>query len=187
MNKRIELKYLIIAILASLVVGFLIGEEYSTSRLARVISKSSVSTIKSKKEDTTKMVDVSIGDEINLASVKIIVKSFEEVQNIQPGWGEPIFPSEGGKFVKIDVSVTNTTNSEFTLGSNWALLVNEDGKEFSEHDNSYELDDYIGYETLKPDIPVLGSFIFEVSESSDDLSLVLSKAGTSEKYRVKLN
>ena len=186
MDKELKLKYVIIITIVSLILGFFIGEEYTTSKFTNISSKSSTTKSKSTSEQNEEIIKKTIGEEIELASVKATIKSFEEIKSIQPYWGEPVFPSQGAKFVKVNLTVINITDSEFNFSSNWASIVNQEGKKFTEHEDSYEADDYIGYETLKPDIPVSGSIIFEVSESSDELFFVMSKSGTSEKYEVEL-
>lgn len=186
MDKEIKLKYVLILLLSSLVVGFLIGEEYTTSKISKLSSKSSISTNTNTSQQEEQILEKNIGEEIELASIKVKIKSFQEIKNIQPSWGEPIFPSEGAKFIKVDLIVTNISDVEFTLGSDWLFIYNQDDKRFSEYDSSYEIEEYIGYETLKPDIPLSGSIIFEVSSNSTELYLLMSKAGTSEKYKVEL-
>ncbi len=186
MNKEIKFKYVLIFLLLSLLIGFLIGEEYTASKFSKFPSKSSISVDKNTSQQEEQIIEKNLYEEIELASIKVNIKSFEEVKNIQPSWGEPIFPSEGAKFIKVDLTVTNITDAEFTLGSDWLFIYNQDDKKFSEHDSSYELDSYIGYETLKPDIPLSGNILFEISNSSTELYLLMLKSGTSEKYKVEL-
>lgn len=190
MDKEVKLKYVLIIALVALVAGFFIGERYVSFRISNALKNITTNTNTSN-DDTAEakenIIEANIGDKIKLATIDVVVNSAEEIGNISVSYGSPIVPSEGAKLIKVDFTITNTTANEFTLGSNWTKIMNQDGKAFTEQENAYNIDNFIDYETLKPEIPSTGSTIFEVSKTSTDLYLLLAKAGTSDTYKINLD
>lgn len=194
LNKEVSLKILLVIVVASLLVGFFSGQGYTKYQIRMAIENtfnisendSSDDTRLSDSEESEEVITLGMDKTIQLATIDVKVRSWEEIDIIPQSYGSPILPSEGAKLIKVNVTVTNTTNSEFTLGSDWASIQTEEGKTFSEDDDAWDLDDYISYETLKPDIAVQGSILYEISEESSDLYLAMGKAGTNKIYKIKL-
>lgn len=197
-------KGLLLSTSLTLIIGFLIGYEYRgylvRSALSSVVEEISneeakmrddeleqkLMTFEEKAEsDGEKIIDVALGEDIELATLKVKVLSSEQKDIINTDFGSPNVADEGSVFQILRVELTNTTPSEFEVGSGLATVVDSDGRMFEQE--TLLDDDDISYDTLKPGIKKVGSLTFVVPEDAADLSVVFSKAGTNETYRVKLD
>lgn len=197
MNNKIKL---LIAALIIFALGFFLGMEYKAyqvrSALTSVLNDSQPgntntpstqdSAIQQAKKEGMTTIDKAIGDEISLATIKIKVNSSDERQTISSPYSSPKVAKQGTKFVVINLDVTNTTNSEFSLQPDF-LLVDNQNREYSTYSDSIgSIDNYLNYRDLSPSVKETGFLVYEIPADASSYSLMMSKAGTKELYKIKL-
>lgn len=106
--------------LVFIVLGFFIGVEYKTYQIRSAIQDnlkefSNETTQKNTKNNTEKIViNKTIGDMIELATLNFKVNKIEEAATLQAKYSQPVVARENTKFVVMDVDVTNTTKTPFS-------------------------------------------------------------------------
>jgi len=185
------------------VVGFFSGMEYKTYQVRTALKntfsgltnttttpsvsdKSANTAIEQAKKEGMVTIEKQIGDEIELATIKLKVNKAEEKQTLSASYGSPKVAREGTKFIVVNMDVTNTTNSKFTLSPDF-LLIDNQGREYTTYTESIgAINNYLNYKDLSPSVKETGSFIYEIPSDAASYYLVAAKAGTKDLYKIML-
>jgi hypothetical protein len=201
MKKNIVFAVSAVVILA---VGFFAGMEYQSYRVRSALSnafsginnttntdvtvgKSGQKTaMETAKEEDMKLISKSMGDEIELATIKVKVMGSDEQNTISSSYSQPKVVKEGATFVVVKAEVTNITNSSFSLPADF-LLIDDKGREFSTYrDTIGNIDDYLDYRELSPSVKETGVYVYEVPKDATSYNISFAKAGSKDVYQVKL-
>ncbi len=196
-------KEILVPVLISLVVGliggFFIGQEYTKQKIVNSIEEAfsdTSSTDGQKAEDSGEMaqevkkmnnISVAIGDTVELATFKYVVNDVEEKNLIKSDYGQPHLATEGTKFVIVDLTVTNTTSETFEYDDNSPVLEDNNGDFYKTYSDTIgNIDNYMDWRELSPNIPETGVIVFQIPESIDSYQLLTAKANSNDIYRVEL-
>lgn len=197
MNKTIlkTLAIVIVCLAVGFSVGFFVGDESAVNRVNR-LSEPSQQTIptpekqqeKQEAQDKYVFIEKSIGDEIELATIKFKVNKTKEKQTLSGSFGTPAIAKENAKFVIIDLSITNITNSDFTFFPDDGFkLVDNKERQFTSYDDTIgNIENYLNVRELAPSIKESGVIVYEIPKDATGYSLFTGKVGTKEIYKVKL-
>lgn len=145
------------------------------------------SVMEQAEKDNMTIIQKNIGDEIEFATLKLIVNSVDEQQIIHVEYGQPIVAKEGAKFIIVDLGITNITNSAFSFPPNSAIIVDDKGREFNaESDSMFNVDNTLDYRDLSPSIKETGILIYQIPTDAMSYDLVIAKDGTDELYKILL-
>jgi hypothetical protein len=197
MKKTIS--YVVIAVIC-LVVGFGAGFEYQAYRIRSAFQQAftkptannttnntptPATAMQAAKNEGMKNINKKIGDEVTLDTGKVIVNSVNETQTLSSSFSNPAVAAQGTKFVVINLTLTNITNSQFTFSPDDAFtLVDNKSREY--HVFSNQLDTDLTYKGLSPSVPVTGTLVYQIPSAATGYSLVTSKASTKELYKIVL-
>lgn len=131
------------------------------------------------------IIEKSIGEEVELATMKFKVVSSEEKQVIKKSYGETR-ADENTKFVVISMTVTNTTNEGFTFEEDDFALIDDKGRKFDAFGSIGSVDNYLDMRSLQPSIAELGMVIYKVPNDVSGYGIQIGKKDTNELYLVKL-
>lgn len=128
--------------------------------------------------------DIPVGQELELATLKIRITGCQEFTELTADYFEPAVAQEGTKFVVYTVEIENTTKD--TMGfSNDLLLEDSQGRTYKFYsDAAWYFDEAFVYTELAPNIKVTGNFVYNIPTDSVDYFLRVGKAGTNEMYRL---
>jgi hypothetical protein len=193
-----------LAVVLIFIIGFFAGMEYKAYQIRSAIGEAvgemadafnegfnieeEVKEEEEKSQPATEFVDVVVGDLVELATLKFTVNKVTETQTVSGTFGSPKIAKNGAKFVLLDVSITNTTNSEFDFNTDDGFRLIDDGeREFSEYGDSIgAIENYLSWRTLSPGITERGTLIYEIPSDANSYSWAVGKGGTNQIYRVKL-
>lgn len=178
--------------------GFFAGMEYKAYQIKSVFkdafggitenntSSQSDTVMEEAKKENLITIDKKIGEEVSLATMNVLVNKVDEKQTISSSYSSPKVATEGTKFVVVNMDVTNTTDSEFSLSPDFLLVDNQD-REFSTYSDSIgNIDKYLNYRDLSPSIKETGVLVYQIPSDSTSYSMVIAKAGTKELYKIAL-
>ncbi|EKE05097.1 MAG: hypothetical protein ACD_19C00426G0119 [uncultured bacterium] len=195
-NKKITTLGVIIVI--SLIIGFFVGMEYKAYQIRAAIndafsgnstaSEKSETVMEQAKKENLQVIEKGIGDEIVLSTLKFKVNKVEEKQTIGGGYGTPKVAKEGAKFVIINLSVTNITDSKFTFFPDDGFrLVDDQKREFTTYpDTIGGIANYLNVRELSPSLAETGVIVYEIPSDAVNYSLFGGKGGTKDLYKVVL-
>lgn len=190
-------KWVLLALAIGLVVGFFAGMEYKAYQVRSAFQSAFSATPAPEKQETAmqqakkeNMVTISkaVGDDIVLSALSLKITGVEEKQIINSTYSSPKTAKQGTKFVVISMDVTNTTNSAFSFSpDDGLLLVDDKAREFQTYSDSIgSIDNYLNYKELSPSIKQSGVLVYEIPSDAKQYSLVTSKAGSKELYKIIL-
>lgn len=196
--------YVVIAIIF-FVVGFGSGFEYQAYRIKSAFQQAfsnTNTTVNSTTSDTPtpatmmeaaknegmKPITKKIGDELTLDTGKMLVNSVSETQTLSSAYSSPVTATQGTKFVVVNLTVTNITNSSFTFSPDDVFKLTDNKKrEFTTYSNSIgNVDNYLNERSLAPSVPETGVLVYQIPTDATGYSLVTSKASTKELYEILL-
>jgi hypothetical protein len=195
MNKKRVFKKIVILliIVASLAVVFFAGMEYKAYQIRKAMSQvfnvdTMTNTINENDAEARKdykYIEKSIGDEIQVATIKFKIKETSEAQIYNIAFGDPLVAKEGAKFVIVNIDVTNTTKETFYNSTDFGFLIDDKERIFSSNKEFLGTDKGIAGD-ITPDIKKNGDVLFEIPSDAVNYSFNLGKAGTKDVYRIKL-
>lgn len=194
---RIKQPIVIVAILIGLVIGFFAGMEYKAYQVRQAFQQAlstppNVSAnkpiLEQAKQESYKTIEKGIGDEVTLATIKFKVNKDEEKQTITSGYGTPKTAKPNAKFVIVDLTITNLTDSQFSFFPDDGFrLVDSNKREFQTYSDSIgSIANYLNSRELAPSIPQTGVLVYEIPSDATSYSLVIAKGGAEEIYKVIL-
>ena len=185
---------LIIILIVGLIVGFVAGMEYkayqvrnavydSLGNLSNYLSQTSETAV----EEEPVVVNKSIGQDIELATIKFRVNDVKEQQIVSSKYGSPEVASKDAKFVVIDVDVINITSEPFYFQADGFVVVDNLDRIFNPYGHTIgNIDNYLEMRELSPSIMENGKVVFEIPSDAVSYTLNIGKAGTNELYVVTL-
>lgn len=191
-------KYLpiIVALIIGLIAGFFVGKEYAKYTIAKAVTQAFTqpNNPESIKKDQEKIqselkgaIEKKVGDDIELATIKIKINSSKEENIIQSSYSQPKVADQGTKFVIIDATVTNITKAPFNFTTTDLVLADDKNTSYTPYgDTIGNIDNYLDVQELSPNIPKTGVIVYQLPELTTSYSFVIGKAGTNETYRIRL-
>jgi hypothetical protein len=195
--------YVVIAVIC-LAVGFSAGFEYQAYRIRstfqQAFTNASVNNsvnntpnstptpataMQAAKDVGMKTINKKVGDEVVLDTGKILVNSVNETQTLTSSFSNPAVATAGTKFVVVNLTLTNITNSDFTFSPDEALTF-VDAKNREYHVFLNELATDLTYKNLSPSVPMTGTLVYQIPTDAASYSLVTSKSSTKELYKIVL-
>lgn len=197
--KKQVLVPVLIALVVGIAGGFFIGQEYTKQRIVNSIDEAfsdigsddgeAMEESGEMAKEVKKMnnINVAVGDTVSLATFDYVVNSVEEKNMIKSDYGQPHLATEGTKFVIVDLTVTNTTSETFDYDDSSPVLEDQNGDFYKTYsDTISNIDNYMDYRELSPNIPEKGVIVFQIPESVNSYELLTAKANSNDIYRVKL-
>lgn len=190
-------KFIIVAVVL-LVIGFFAGMEYKAYQVRSAFEKAfntnevastEDKTVAEKAKEANMTVHIQkIGDELTLSSLTLKVNNVEETQTLSSDYSTPKTAKEGTKFVIVDLTVKNITNSAFTFFPNDGIIITDTQKrEYKAYDNAIgSVKNYLNVRELSPSIVETGVVVYELPNDATSYSLVTSKAGSKDLYKIVL-
>lgn len=187
---------LIIAIIASLIVGFVAGMEFKAYQVRQAFQKadqeiqtavnSGQPVVEQARKANLKVINKVKGDDVQLATLRVKINSSEEKNMLSGGYGAPKVADQNAKFVIINATITNSTSSQFTFFPDDGFrLVDQNNREFQTYDNTIgSIENYLNSRELSPDVEESGVIVYEVPKDSNSYSIVVGKSGTDEVYHI---
>ena len=128
--------------------------------------------------------DVPLGQEVELATIKICVTGCEEKNELKAEYFEPEVAQEGTKFVVFSVVIENTTKDSLSF-DNDLVLTDSQGRNYDPYSDAlWYFDETFSYTDLAPNIAKSGVFVYNVPADSADYYLSVLKADTDDGYRL---
>lgn len=181
-----------IVLLVGLVAGFLAGYQYKAYEVRRALSDAFSSAGAKDEEpvnaisngsEASKVTVHSQGQEVEFATQKMKFNRGYSETTLTASYGSPLVADQGTKFVVVDHTVTNTTNTPFTY-NNYILLDGED-KLYNPTSAIGVVDNYMDVRELAPNVPETGLAIFKVPASTIKFKFGAAKGGTSELHVIE--
>lgn len=184
--------------IVGLLVGFFLGMQYKAYQVSKafdevaneldaVFDEEFPTTSDDITEEEEILVNKSVGDVVEFATMNLKIISSEEKQTLKGGFFEPPVAREGSKFVVVTVEVENITDSTFSFSPSGYDLRDQQGRNYESYDDLIESgEEYLAYRDLSPALKETGVLIYEVPESATSYSIVGGKKGTNETYVIKL-
>ncbi len=207
MNSKIVIG---LSIIASLLIGFFAGREYAfyevrqrlDTALEEAFSPTADTAGSNNQEETSPVLaeqeemkeelsklnitDVKMGEEFELATIKVKVNSIERSDILNKEYMEPVVAPEGTEFIVIDMTLTNTTKADFTYTTDGKPLIDSQDTVYSPADYSNSADNNLDLETLSPNIPKTGTITYQVPKNDETYKLLMLKAGTDDAFAVTI-
>jgi hypothetical protein len=128
--------------------------------------------------------DIPLGQEVELATLKLCVTNCEEVSELTGQYMNPDAAQEGTKYVVFSVKVENTTKDTLNF-NNDLVLTDSQGRSYDPYFNAlWYYDETFSYTDLAPNIAKSGVFVYNVPTDSSDYYLSVLKANTDDGYRL---
>lgn len=197
LKEAVKQPIVIVAILIGLVMGFFAGMEYKSYQVRQAFQQAlstppNVSTnkpiLEQAKQESYKTIEKGVGDEVTLATIKFKVNKDEEKQIITSGYGTPKTAKPNAKFVIVDLTITNLTDSQFSFFPDDGFrLVDSNKREFQTYSDSIgSIENYLNSRELAPSITQTGVLVYEIPSDATSYSLVVAKGGAEEIYKIIL-
>lgn len=135
------------------------------------------------------IIEKHIGDLVELATLKFKINGSEEKSVITSTYDNPVYAKENSKFVFVDMTITNTTNTpdRFPSTDSFALIDQNDRQFKIYTDKSIVYGpDYLTGRDLAPGINERGLIVFEIPTDANSYGIAIGKAGTNDIYKVIL-
>ena len=133
------------------------------------------------------IIDKSIEDEIELATMKFKINSADEKSSVKSSYGSAKTASDGSKFVVINLTVTNITKESFDFDSDGIRLTDDQDRKFDTwSDTIGGIDNYLEVRELQPSIPETGFMVYELPNDASSYKMNIGKKDTNEVYSIKI-
>ena len=150
-------------------------------------TKNSNSILAQAQQEGDKTIVKKIGDEVTLATQTIKINSATETQTLSGGYGSPDVAPSGSKYVVVNLTITNTTNSSYNFDpQSGYVLIDDKKREFSAQTSIGKVNNYLDERTLQPSIPETGVIVYLIPSDSTNYSINQLKGGTKELYQINL-
>lgn len=135
------------------------------------------------------IINKQIGDEVVLATLKFKINASEERTIITSTYSNSVSAKENSKFVFVDMTITNITNTPFTFPAtdSFALMDSSDRqfKIYTDEPIVYG-QEYLTGKDLPPGINRRGWIVFEAPNDATSYGIAIGKSGTDDLYKVIL-
>ena len=111
----------------------------------------------------------------------------KEETMIQNSDSPPKVADQGTKFVVINMTITNTTKAPFRFEAKDLLVIDDEDTKYTPYGETIgNIDDYLDYQTLSPNIPKTGLVVYQLPNAVSSYSFIIAKGGTNDLYVFKL-
>jgi hypothetical protein len=139
--------------------------------------------------DLTEIIKKDIGETVSVSKYDYKVNAVFEQDLITGALGSDS-GSSNGKFIVIDISVTNKTSSDVSFSPDMSdfnpqgLLLTSGGNSYTTYDNMIGyIDNYLTQRTLAPGIEERGKLVYEIPSDVNEYYLETAEMGE-EKYKI---
>jgi hypothetical protein len=140
-----------------------------------------------KKGEPQQIIEKNVGEDVELATLKIKINSVEEKKAITDSFGDSTSASDNSNFVVLDTTITNVTNEGFDFDSNGIKITDNQGRKFDPYDDTIGgIKNYLEMRDLQPSISETGMMVFEIPNDAESYSMDIGKKDTKEIYRIRL-
>lgn len=140
-------------------------------------------TDKGDEEEKIVYTDIPMGQEVQLATIKLTVLDCKETDKLTNDYSESVAP-EGSKYIVFTVKVENTTKNPSEFSASDLPLQDNQGRTFMyDSDATFSLDDYLLYRETNPNMPETGSFVYNVPVDTEGYGFCAANADTGEYLR----
>lgn len=165
---------------------FIAGSEYRAYRVRQSIS-AVFDTANEEPAANKNVIESKIGEPFQLAMGTIKINSSEEKQSLASTYGSAVVAKANTKFVVVNLDVTNTTTDKITFSASTIDLRDNQGRTFETYDDTIgNVDNYLEMRDLSPSITENGVLVFELPSDATSYAFEIDKAGTGDRYMVKL-
>lgn len=133
-----------------------------------------------------KIIEKSIGDKIEFATIEVTVKSVDEKSIFNRKYSEPLVAREGAKFIIVSMDVKNITEGKFDFRGREISLVDGKNREYLPSHDLYSSDGDLAYREISPGLVESGILLYETPDDSMSYSLIMAKDGTNDVYKIVL-
>jgi len=176
---------LVVAIVVGLILIFFIGSEYRAYQVRKAFSDVFNTDVTATKKNTN-IIEKRVGEEFELATIKVKVNGAEDKSVLSSQYGSPAVAKENSKFVVVNLDVTNITKDTFTFGVEVNLTDTQERTYETYSDTIGNIDNYLDVRDLSPSITENGVLVFELPNDATSYAFAIDKAGTNDRYMVKL-
>lgn len=173
-----------IVIIVGLFIVFFIGSEYRAYQVRKAI-KDVFNNESGEPAKNKKIIEKKVGEEFELATIKVKVNGVEEKQVISSQYGSPAIAKENAKFVVLNLDITNITKDTFMLLDDIPLIDSQE-RIYGNYTAIGAIDNYLDVRELSPSITENGVMVYELPNDATSYALAIDKGGTNERYMVKL-
>lgn len=111
-----------------------------------------------------------IGDTVAEGDLEVVVQSIEESTSDMG----LLIDAPAGKYIIVKMSVTNPGDKAVTFSSNNQKLIDTQGREHSESNNSLWLDDSLSFKEINPGMTIEGSILFDIPADAEPDQLIVA-------------
>lgn len=111
-----------------------------------------------------------IGDTVAEGDLEVVVQSIEESTSDMG----MLIDAPAGKYILVKMAVTNPGDKAVTFSSNNQKLIDTQGREHSESNNSLWLDDSLSIKEINPGVTIEGSILFDIPADAQPDQLVVA-------------
>jgi len=131
--------------------------------------------------------DVPAGQEVQLATLKLTVLNCEEAHELKNSYSTDT-AEDGTKYVVFTIKAENITKNPIDCSISDVPIMDSQGRYFSmDTDATFDMDDYILYKELNPNMPQTGTVVYKVPDDSTGYGMMIEHADTGETYKFLAN
>lgn len=153
-----------------------------------------IESAQNNEQQSNNIIRKSIGDEIQIKTFKFKVSSVEEKSSINGTFGIKT-AKDNAKFIVINMSITNSTNSKYMfwpeksfMNEEGFVLIDEKSRQYETYDNTIGyFENYLNQRELSPSLTENGYLIYEIPNDSGKIGLLTQNASDGNYYLVVLN
>jgi|GEM_PF-568833 len=128
--------------------------------------------------------DVPLGEEVELATIKIRLTKVEESKELKSSYSKITAPN-GSKFVFVHAEIENITKTPLDF-NNDLFLYDDQGRQYSPYEDAYMYDgNSFSYVELAANIEQKGVLLYNVPEDSKGFYLKVGKLNSNERYNLQ--
>jgi hypothetical protein len=191
MTKKKNIIISVVVIIVIAVFIFIAGTEYKAYQVRKAVkqifnetptAETDISK-EAKEKIIANMIEKNIGEEIQLATVKVKVNEASEAQVYNLSYSNPLVAKADTKFVILSVEITNTTKAPFYNSTDFGSIMDS-------NERVWVATEFLGDKgiagDLAPDIMQKGDVLYEIPKDATNYSFIIRKAGTDEFYKIRL-
>jgi len=128
--------------------------------------------------------DVSLGEEVELATIKICITGCEELSELTAEYYSSDVAQSGTKFVVFSADIENITKDTINFNNDLSLTDSQ-GRTYNPYSNAlWYYDQTFSYTDLAPNIKQSGQLVYNVPADSNGYYLSVIKGDTSDGYHL---
>ncbi len=173
-------------------VGFWVGYDYKANEVRKAFTEAFSNFGDDSGEEAAapeaapQFISHKQGEEITYATQTMRFNLAKSATSVSSQYGTPLVADPGTKFILIDHTVANTTDSPFMYEP--YILYDKDNKQYNASDQTIgHVDNYLTVRELAPNVPETGVVMFKVPSATKEFKFGAGKGGTSEIHIVEFS